>query len=414
MERGGLPCAFHHRPLVSAAAGLLLGVILACSLNGTLALLGACLFFALCAAAAPLGAGYLRPFLLGCGAGLFRVGLLLFSLPGGVMSPQLKQALILNNQAIPAALQPVRQALSARCNLLFGESAAMARAILLGDRSALAYGQTEAFRQAGVSHILALSGLHVSALTGVILLPLPRSKPRLRAGAACLFLTLYCALAGFPSSLLRAAVMTLPLLFAPLFRRKHDTASAMCLAFLILVLLQPMSMFSAGFCLSFSAVAGIAMLYPRIMALLRKLPNHLSSPVSVTLSATFGTLPFTVLFFGALPLYSLFSNLLVVPVMTAGLAFAFAALFLSFAWLPLGTVLAIPSRLLLGAGEAVADGFSRLPGAMLQTGGLPPISLLLYALALLFLSRYCLLNQKNRYGAAGVLLLFSCAAAILP
>ena len=414
MVRGVVPCAFHHRPLVSASVGLGLGVWLGCSLNGTAALCGACLFCCLALLARRFPeAARLRPFLWGVAAGLARMGLLLLPLPNGALSGAERMAMIQVRPTPPASLGEAVRALAARCDALFLEASPLARAILLGDKAALSYFQTAAFRYAGASHVLALSGLHVSALAGALLLPIPKRFPALRALAACLFLTFYCALAGFPSSLMRAAVMTLPPLFAPLFCRRADTASSLALSFLFIVLLAPMRMFSAGFCLSFSAVAGIAMFYPRLMRALRRLPQFASAPLAVTLAATLGTLPFTLSFFGAYPAYSPLSNLLIVPVMSLGLVAAFVALALSFLWLPLGTVFAVPARLLLSAGETVAEGFSRLPGAVWSVGEASPAFVLCFFAALMLLSRFCLLEKRTRLAGAGVLLLFCLSLMIL-
>lgn len=254
---------FNFRPLVCAAFGLGAGVAIGMHISGARALLAALL---LLIAAYIMHAKKQRAaavMLVCAAAGLLRVAGYAF-LQREEVSEIIKNARFSRNHA-PTALMPTVESLYARCDALFAEASPLARAILLGDRSTLGYFQRYAFRASGVSHTLALSGLHVSALTLVLLRCIPPNRPRVRAVFVFAFLGIYCAVAGFPASLMRAAIMFMCIVLAPLCLRRNDTASALALAFIIIVCAEPLSIYSAGFCLSFAAVAGIAMLYAPIM-----------------------------------------------------------------------------------------------------------------------------------------------------
>ena len=236
---------FNFRPLVCAAFGLGAGVAIGMHISGARALLAALL---LLIAAYIMHAKKQRAatvMLVCAAAGLLRVVGYAF-LAREEVSEIIENARFSRNHT-PAALMPMVESLYARCDALFAEASPLARAILLGDRSTLGYFQRYAFRASGVSHTLALSGLHVSALTLVLLRCIPPNRPRVRAAFVFAFLGIYCAVAGFPASLMRAAIMFMCIVLAPLCLRRNDTASALSLAFIIIVCAEPLSIYSAGF-----------------------------------------------------------------------------------------------------------------------------------------------------------------------
>ena len=389
---------FNFRPLVCAAFGLGAGVAIGMHISGARALLAALLL---------LIAAYIMHMkkqraatvmLLSAAAGLLRVAGYAF-LPREEVSEIIENARFSRNHT-PAALMPMVESLYARCDALFAEASPLARAILLGDRSTLGYFQRYAFRASGVSHTLALSGLHVSALTLVLLRCIPPNRPRLRAALVFAFLGIYCAVAGFPASLMRAAIMFMCIVLAPLCLRRNDTASALALAFIIIVCAEPLSIYSAGFCLSFAAVAGIAMLYAPIM---RRLPRALA-PVATTVAATLGTLPFTVMFFGEFSTYSIIANIFIVPLIT---------LVLSYISAPLGALLATPARLMLGASESIGAAIASLPYAQIKLSGFNGLTCALYFASLIVLSKYCLMDRNKKLIYGCVLLALGTLSVIL-
>lgn len=398
---------FNFRPLVCAAFGLGAGVAIGMHISGARALLAALL---LLIAAYIMHAKKQRAatvMLLSAAAGLLRVAGYAF-LPREEVSEIIEKARFSRNHT-PTALMPTVESLYARCDALFAEASPLARAILLGDRSTLGYFQRYAFRASGVSHTLALSGLHVSALTLVLLRCIPPNRPRVRVAFVFAFLGIYCAVAGFPASLMRAAIMFMCIVLAPLCLRRNDTASALSLAFIIIVCAEPLSIYSAGFCLSFAAVAGIAMLYAPIMC---RLPRVLA-PVGTTVAATLGTLPFTVMFFGEFSTYSIIANIFIVPLITLALPIGLIALVLSYISAPLGTLLAVPARLMLGASESISAAIASLPYAQIKLSGFNGLTCALYFAALIVLSKYCLMDRNKKLIYGCVLLALGTLSVIL-
>ncbi len=298
-------------------------------------------------------------------------------------------------------LAKLREEAGALIGAAFGTEAPLARALLLNDRTLLPEEAYSAFRDAGAAHILALSGLHVSIFAGLLARLLPKRYGRLRLFLIGAFLFAYCVFTGFPASLVRAAVMSVCMLAAPLLLRRYDMASALGLALLIILLFSPASLFSAGLQLSFGAAAAIAMLMPPLRRLFRRLPGFLSGSLSVSLAATLGTLPLTLHYFGRLPLYSLLANILIVPFVAFALPLALLSVLL-FALFPGASALTVPARAALGALGWASASFAALPGAVLTFSPPPiPASMLLYG-AMLALSQYCLkpLREKLLYASA--------------
>lgn len=399
--------AFNSRPLVPFALGLGAGVAISMHISGAYAVAAALLCFLGAYASVCFERKGIALFFAGLAFGVIRALGYAF-MPRAEVAAALEDAQY-SAAGVPTLLQGTLKSLCTRCDELFNEAAPLARAILLGDRSALGYFERDIFRICGVSHTLALSGLHVSVLSLLLVRCIPARLPRLRICTIGAFLCVYSALAGFPASLLRAAIMFMCILCAPLFARRNDTASALALAFIIIVSIKPLSIYSAGFCLSFSAVAGIAMLYAPIM---RRMPKAFA-PVATTLSATFGTLPFSLAFFGSFSTYSIISNIFIVPLITMALTLCFIALVLSYAALPLGRLAALPARLLLGAGEAISQSIAALPGSLVSISGLGLWGCIFYFGAMLMLSKYCLWQRRKRLAAAAALLLLAIAVAIL-
>lgn len=149
------------------------------------------------------------------------------------------------------------------------ESAALIAALTIGDRSLFSKRQWEQFRQTGTNHLVAISGLHVGLVAGmlfVLVRGLWRRFPRMcllwasiRAAslAAIIGAILYAALAGFSVSAQRACIMVVAFLLPTIFGRQLRPANGLGLAIVAVLLIDPRSILSVGYLLSFTAVAAI-------------------------------------------------------------------------------------------------------------------------------------------------------------
>jgi competence protein ComEC len=271
--------------------------------------------------------------------------------------------------------QRIAEVCHERLAAVMGDKADLAVAMLLGWRNALAEDDAAAFQRAGVAHIMAVSGLHVGILSLALLWLLERLRMRrkLQIPIVAAFLLLYCGITGFAVASLRAGVMVMLWVVAGAYGRKTNPVTILSTAMLIVLVINPLQLFSAGFALSFSAMAGIFLLYPRFLqGLDRVLPDvkaekreryerllqwfvrRVKQALAVTLSAQLGVLLPIAAYYHHLYPYSLLFNLLIVP-MVGGLvplyAVTAAALFLPWigGWLgaALGAVSGLGSEILL-------------------------------------------------------------------
>ena len=220
--------------------------------------------------------------------------------------------------------EQIRQYLRQKIDALYvGETKGFLQAILIGDRSNLSPLVEEVFSTAGISHTVAVSGMHLSMLLAMVVL-VCGGNPRITAWIGIPTVIAFALMTGASASVCRAAVMQIILLCAPLAHREHDTPTALGVAAVLLLLINPWAVADVSFQLSFAAVLGLALLASPIqnaILSLRPYPGRflrfLAQGVSATLGATVMTLPLTVFYFGRVSLAALPVNLLTLWAVTA-------------------------------------------------------------------------------------------------
>ncbi len=220
---------------------------------------------------------------------------------------------------------------------------------LTGDKSAMDDGDYLAMQETGLAHLFAVSGLHCAFLVSLLSTLVSRRKSLLCAVTipALLF---YMVMVGLSPSVVRACIMQIFLLVAPLFRRGSDPLTSLAAALLVILLSNPFSAASISLQLSFSATLGMVLLSPRLYKLLmvwykgrnrtlRFVLCFVAANLSATFSAVVLTAPLTAWYFRIFVLVAPLSSLLAVP--AAGWSFmaAFVTALLGFVWLPLARLL---------------------------------------------------------------------------
>ena len=224
----------------------------------------------------------------------------------------------------------VARALKTRIDAAFpGDVSGFVKALVTGNRDSLTDEFTTSLERTGLSHTVAVSGMHLAFLSGVLTHVLGRGK-RTTAVCTILWAVLFCGVAGSTPSVLRAAVMVIMLQLAPLLSRERDGPTSLALALLLLFLANPFSAAHVGLQLSFAAVAGIQLVSDRVQdylleklhmdalhrpenwvhKLLRAGPRFAVSTLSATLGASVLTVPLVAFHFNLVSLISPLSNLL--------------------------------------------------------------------------------------------------------
>lgn len=252
---------------------------------------------------------------------------------------------------------------------LENDELAVLAAMTLGDKQWLTKQLKKDYNRSSTSHILALSGLHLAILYGILLFLLPKYG-RLRYLRLLVIPVIwgYVVLVGMPSSVVRAALMLSVYTCVSLNSGHYLSLNSLAFAACVMLVANPDVLWEVGFQLSFMAVVGIWLFSSTIE---KHLPNRLmrfraakfvGSMLSVTMSAQLGVLPLLLLYFGRFSCYFLLSNLLVVPLATL-------ILYITplFAVLPWGSeVIAQVLSTLIKLLNSVVGWVASLPGASVE------------------------------------------------
>ena len=303
-----------------------------------------------------------------------------------------------------------------------GNAAPVLKAILLGNKNSLDDETKLKLSRSGLAHVTAVSGLHVSTVSALILALFKMFKVRKRISGvfASIFIVLFVLISGAPVSAIRAGIMTVMAILSEFVFRKYDAYTSMALAATVIVLIWPFAAFDAGFLLSFGAVLGILLFYPRVyrlasfwlpksknkaVSLISKAISKMLSVFCTSLSAQLITAPMLLYFYQEFTFWSLISNILIIPVMsfimisgmllcTIGLIAKPIAVFIAgFGYLPL--------KLL----EYTTDFFGQLDFGYISYGYITPF--FIFAYIMLLITLYLLFDKKHKFKAliSGIIVL---------
>ncbi len=253
-----------------------------------------------------------------------------------------------------------------------GDVSGFLTALVTGDKAGLDPGVKTDMARAGISHLMAVSGMHICFLVSLLTL-FTGYDPRRRA-LVCLPVLVFFALAvGATPSVLRACLFQFSFMLAQLLGREEDRWTTLFGALALLLLLDPFSAANIGLQLSFCAVAGIALVTPRAFQRLRRLQlretcrwarwvNRLLTRLWQILAASLGAMVFTVplsaYYFGTFSILAPLTNLLVLPValvlFVASLLTGLVGMALPGVAAALGAVVALPGRYVLWVVETLA------------------------------------------------------------
>lgn len=274
-------------------------------------------------------------------------------------------------------------ALREKIEELFPENTAgFALAIVTGDRSLLSDGVNDSLKTSGVSHIIAVSGMHVSFLVSLFML---LTGKRRRYALCCLpVIFFFMAMVGFTPSVVRAGIMAMFVLLAPALRRESDTLTSVSAALLFLLLINPYAVASISLQLSFAAVLGLTLYSGRLSGWLKRscsvfpfyrvrplgwLLNFIAAGLATTLAALIFTTPLTVFHFSYISIYAPLANLLVVWAASLVFCGTIVVSLLGFLFTPLGSAMAAVISWVIRYIQWVCSCIANFPGALLYTTG---------------------------------------------
>lgn len=244
-------------------------------------------------------------------------------LTGSVTSPVASHNRVTKDRKKPLIMR-VRTAIRSSIDHRFdGNANDFVHAFVLGDRSHMDQGQKQAFSNSGLSHIMAVSGLHVGLLIAPFWVLFPLVAPRKHMALVVWVVLLvilwgYCALTGWSVSVQRASIMTLIMASTRCFMMQRIAVQTLSVAALLLLLKNPQEVFEAGFQLSFGAVFGLLTWMQAIQGVVYRTIHWaplrwMLQLMSVSVVAQCINLPILASWFGAVSWISPIANLLVIP-----------------------------------------------------------------------------------------------------
>ena len=283
------------------------------------------------------------------------------------------------------------------------DTAGFAKALLLGDRTDIDYETSTAFEVSGISHIVAVSGLHVSILFGVIWAAGLHNR-WLTALLGIPVLVLFAAVAGFSPSITRACIMQSLMIAAFCLDREYDPPTALAFAVLVMLTANPLTILSISFQLSVGCMTGIFLFREPLAEWMRRhLPRRPADGLAVTLSAISLTTPLAAWYFGTVSLVSVLTNLLVLWVVSFIFYGILGVCLLSAFWTAgaggLAWVMAWPIRYVVGLAKLTA----KFPLAAVYTESIYIVLWLVFCYILLAVFLLSFRKRPGTLACCGVL-----------
>lgn len=278
----------------------------------------------------------------------------------------------------------------------------MLKSIMFGNQGYLDKEIINLFSLSGTAHIIAVSGLHVGVLVLIchyLLKFLNLGKRKILVITMCI-LFFYSLIVGFPVSIIRASSMYYLYVLGYFVERRYDAINSLMMMAFLLLLFNPLNLFSVSFQLSFAATLSILLFFPFVKDLLKTMPKYLQSLMAVTIAAQLGTVPIMIYHFNQLSLIAFIANILIVPTLMPLLFTAFLSVFISIFSTTMALLVNHLTYGILSYIYWVVEGLSRLPLASITIEGITLYHTAVYY-SILFTAYIILWHNKMRLSSEG-------------
>ena len=310
--------------------------------------------------------------------------------------------LIKKKQANPIlqVIYNLRSNISQRINKIWPEpSASFVNSILLGYKRAMAEDLKEEFRRAGVSHIIVISGLHITLITlllSKILYSLNINREK-QLPIILIILTIFAILSGFSTSTIRASIMGLIVLFSQNIGRPIQKHLVLIYTASIILLMNPLLLFyDLGFQLSFLATIGLIYLSPLFQKLFKFLPERMEikSTFVSSFSAIIMTLPLTTYQFKTISLLAPLANLFVLPLIPILMFLGFITILISYLFFPLAKLIGFGEYILAKVLFEIVNSISSIEFSSINITGFNTLAMVLSYLLIIIIFIYVQKKQN--------------------
>lgn len=200
-------------------------------------------------------------------------------------------------------------------NSLEEKRANLAYSLITGDKTSIDSSLYNNFRQLGLSHILAISGLHIGMIYAFIYFFTFKNQFIKRLVSVIVFI-IYIILTTYSVSIIRATFMFLILEYEKDVKRPYDSITALSGISLILLVINPYILFDMAFIMSVSTVASIILFHKKVKNKIKLLGDTWSSLISISICAQIGIIPVLLYNFNSIGIYVIPANLMIVGILT--------------------------------------------------------------------------------------------------
>lgn len=280
-----------------------------------------------------------------------------------------------NINAILKLTNTMANKIEEKANELLNEKEAnVLTGILIGRKENLDKDVQNVFRKSSLSHMLAVSGAHVSYVLIGISFVVVKSKIAKNVGRiiTILFLIIFLFLTGQTPSVTRACIMSIYLIVGNILNKRVSTIASISFSLLVIVILNPYSILDIGMQLSYGGTLGIVLIYPNLKKwlikktetkIIKKVKNKLQELVLITLSANIILIPIILYHYNTLSFSFIISNLLASPIMGVLVILGFVSIILFLIFPFLGNLFSIILSIFLDLFLKIATITSNLPGS---------------------------------------------------
>ncbi len=284
----------------------------------------------------------------------------------------------------------IRDKIKERINLnLPRESSSIMNALLIGDKSDIDDDVSDSFRKSNLSHILAISGLHISYIIlglNFILSKLKFSK-KIISIFIIVFLIIYMIITSFSPSVVRASIMGIILMGSNIFYRKQDFWTSISISFLITTFINPFLILNTGLQLSYIATISIVIFFKALNKRNKKskniktsIKNKIKEIIILSVSAQILLLPIIVNLFHTASIYFIISNILITPIFSVVIIIGFIYILISFISVNICSILVIFLNYIMKLFIHIPKAISNLPFSKIYLNNFNPINFVLYYL----------------------------------
>ena len=262
---------------------------------------------------------------------------------------------------------------------------AFSRAAVLGEKAEVSKDMKDKFKYTGLAHLIVISGTHISLVViGIVkILDGLSLGYRFKYLMALVALTFYCALIGFSPGILRAYIMGAMMILARILFEQEDSKKSLLVSFIVIIVLNPYSLFDISMQLSYAAVVAIIFINPEFKKIyqekiLDKIKNEVLRNtvdlIFLSLTIQITSIPLFLYYFEKLPLFSFLLNIVGIPIGTVVIQCLFFAVLLNIFKLSLfNSIIVFVTEIIFKAFEGFIHAGSKIPLLQMSTNGKAPL-----------------------------------------